>query len=113
MGDCDSWKGNMDKVPFHVYAMKEPDYVMSLMYMYGTNLQTGKETGWMGVAQSNKRHSTTLRLWEIIFCTGHSVGNHFLYWDSVDDHNNKQHSPISLEVVWVAKSCLCIPVEHH
>ena len=38
VGDCDSWKGNMDEVPFHVYTMKEPDYVMSLMSMYGTNL---------------------------------------------------------------------------
>ena len=38
VGNCDSWKGNMDEVPFHVYAMKEPDYVMSLMSMYGTNL---------------------------------------------------------------------------
>ena len=34
----------MDKVPFHVYAMKEPDYVMSPMLTYGTNLRNGKET---------------------------------------------------------------------
>ena len=72
VGNCDSWKGNMGEVPFHVYALKEPDYVMSLMSTYGTNLQTGEETSheWVtGVAQSNKRHSTTLRSWEIIFCT--------------------------------------------
>ena len=31
------------------------------------------------------------------------VGNHFLYRHSVDDHNNKRHSPISLEVVWGTK----------
>ena len=37
VGDCDSWKGTMEEVPFHVYGMKEPDYVMSLMSMYGTN----------------------------------------------------------------------------
>ena len=37
VGDCDSWKGKMEEVPFHVYAMKEPDYVISLMSMYGTN----------------------------------------------------------------------------
>ena len=36
--DCDSWKGCMDEVNFHVYAMKEPDYVMSLMSTYGSNL---------------------------------------------------------------------------
>ena len=31
------------------------------------------------------------------------VGNHFLYRHSIDNHNNKQHSPISLEVVWATK----------
>ena len=31
------------------------------------------------------------------------VGNHFLYRHSVDDHNNKRHSPIRLEVVWGTK----------
>ena len=31
------------------------------------------------------------------------VGNHFLYRHSVDEYNNKQHSPISLEVVWGMK----------
>ena len=44
VGNCDSWKGNMDEVPFHVYTMKEPDYIMSLMSTYETNLQSGKET---------------------------------------------------------------------
>ena len=44
VGDCDAWKGQMDEVNFHVYAMKEPDYVMSIMSTYGTNQQTGKET---------------------------------------------------------------------
>ena len=28
------------------------------------------------------------------------VRNDFLYWHSINDHNNKRHSPISLEVVW-------------
>ena len=43
VGDYDSWKGKMEEVPFHVYAMKEPDYVMSWMSTYGTNQQSGKE----------------------------------------------------------------------
>ena len=37
VGDCDSWKGKMEEVPFHVHAMKEHNYVMSLMSTYGTN----------------------------------------------------------------------------
>ena len=31
------------------------------------------------------------------------IHNHFKYRHSVDDHNGKRHSPISLEVVWVIK----------
>ena len=37
VGNTNSWAGQLDNVPFHVFAMKEPDYVMSLMSMYGTN----------------------------------------------------------------------------
>ena len=33
----------MDEVDFHVYAMKEPNYVMSIMSTYGTNQRMGKE----------------------------------------------------------------------
>ena len=37
MGDADSWAGTLENIPFHVYDMKEPDYLMSLMSTYGTN----------------------------------------------------------------------------
>ena len=37
VGDCDAWKGQMDEVDFHVYVVKEPNYVMSIMSTYGTN----------------------------------------------------------------------------
>ena len=43
VGDCDAWKRQMDEVDFHVYAMKELDYVTSIMLTYGTNQQMGKE----------------------------------------------------------------------
>ena len=36
----------------------------------------------------------------ILFRYEEVVHNHFLYCHAVDDHNGKQHSPISLEVVW-------------
>ena len=62
VGDCDSWKGNMDQVPFYVYAMKEPDYVMSLMLTYGTNLQSGKETchEWVDSDRTKKNYKIQL-----------------------------------------------------
>ena len=31
------------------------------------------------------------------------IRNHFMFRHAVDDHNGKQHSPISLEVVWATK----------
>ena len=96
VGDCDSWKGMMEEVPFHVYAMKEPDYIMSLMSTYGTNLRTGKETSREWVDSSGVKKNVKFHYPEV-------VGNHFLYQHSVDNHNNKRHSPISLEVVWATK----------
>ena len=70
----------MDEVPFHVYAMKEPDYVVSLMSMYGTNLQTGKETSCEWVDGSAMKQQKTFHYPEV-------VGNHFLYWHSIDNHD--------------------------
>jgi hypothetical protein len=42
VGDVDAWEGTLDNVPFHVFAMKEPDYVMQLMSTYGTNERVGE-----------------------------------------------------------------------
>ena len=72
VGDCDSWKGMMEEVPFHVYAMKEPDYIMSLMSTYGTNLRTGKETSREWVDSSGMKKNVKFHYPEV-------VGNHFLY----------------------------------
>ena len=69
---------------------------MSLMSTYGTNLRTGKETSREWVDSSGVKKNGKFHYPEV-------VGNHFLYRHSVDDHNNKRHSPISLEVVWATK----------
>ena len=39
IGSADAIKGELDEVPFYIYGMKEPDYTMMLMSMYGA-LQT-------------------------------------------------------------------------
>ena len=86
----------MDNVAFHVYAMKELDYVMSLMSSYGTNDQEeGRET------RRQWKHNGELVTKK--FRYPEVVNNHFLFRHSVDDHNVKGHSPISLEVVWATK----------
>ena len=96
VGDADSWAGTLDNIPFHVYAMKELDYVMSLMSTYGTNdRDNGKETrrDWK---EGPTMKSATFKYPEVIH-------NHFMFRHAVDDHNGKRHSPISLEVVWATK----------
>ena len=96
VGDMDSWAGRMDDIPFHVYAMKELDYLMSLMSSYGTNDRlNGKETrrDWKGGAANMSKR----------FKYPEVIHNHFQYCHAVDDHNAKWHSPISIEVVWATK----------
>ena len=44
VGATDAWAGKLDgEVPFHIYMMKEPDYIMSLMLTYGTNQQIDRK----------------------------------------------------------------------
>ena len=35
VGSVDSLKGKIDNVPYDIYCMKEPDYVMKIMSMHG------------------------------------------------------------------------------
>ena len=96
MGDADSWGGTLDNIPFHVYAMKELDYVMSLMSTYGTNdCDNGKET------RCDWKEGPTMK--SVTFKYPEVIHNHFMFQHAVDDHNGKRHSPISLEVVWATK----------
>ena len=43
VGSVDAFKGQLDGVPFHLYAMKEPDNTMMIMSMYGTLNKFGEE----------------------------------------------------------------------
>ena len=36
VGDVDAWQGKMDDQPLYIFAMKEPDYIMSIIANYGT-----------------------------------------------------------------------------
>ena len=94
VGDADTWGGKLEDVPFHVFAMKEPDYVMSLMSTYGTNARDGYKE------MQHKWNDNGVTRVES-FCYPEVVHNHFQNWHSVDDHNAKRHSPICIEVVWV------------
>ena len=62
----------MDEVNSHIYAMKEPDYIMSLMSTYGMNLSSGKETQQKWVDNGGMKQWTMFNYPEV-------VGNQFLY----------------------------------
>jgi Transposase IS4 len=44
VGDVNTLPGVMEEVPFHIYAMKEPDYTLMMMTTYGTPECQGKTT---------------------------------------------------------------------
>jgi hypothetical protein len=93
IGTVDAIRGELDEVPFHVFCMKEEDYVMMLMSTYGTCLRVGDER-FRTIGNENQR---------ISFKYPELVYNHFQYRDAVDSHNARRMAPIALEEVWATK----------
>ena len=46
VGKADAIKGVLDDVPFYLFAMKEPEYMMQIMSTYGTLGNLGEEKTW-------------------------------------------------------------------
>ena len=84
----DALPGRKDGVPFHIFAMKEPDYCMMLMSTYGTLERSG----------DNKNRNSGGRTYT--FKYPEVIANHYKYRDSVDSHNARRQSPIALEETW-------------
>ena len=81
----------MHDIPFHIYAMREPDYVMKLVSIYGTNeLQADHCT--KRIYEDSQKDTVTT-----IFCYPEVVSNCFKFRHTMDDHNTRRHAPISLE----------------
>ena len=74
VGSTDSWPGILDNHDFHMFAMKESDYVMSLMSAYGTNerITTSRQTerSWKDATTKEvvKKAYIILKLSTIISC---------------------------------------------
>ena len=97
IGHTDSLPGTMDGVPFHVFGLKEPDYVMKVMATYGTNERNeNHRTRRIYKDKEKKQVSTSFYYPEI-------MSNHYKFRHAVDDHNAKRHSPICLEYVCATK----------
>ena len=87
----DSLPGTMDGVSFKIHCMKDEDYVMKLIATYGAlkPIDDGR-TQRSVTRRTGQRENVSFLYTEPFF-------NHFQYRHQVDDHNNLQHSPISLE----------------
>lgn len=94
VGSVDAVAGTLDEVPYNIWCMKEPDYVMRMMATGGALLPDDncKEAtrNWMenGAAKSKKFQYTKPFDW------------HFKYRHAVDDHNNLRHALPSIEDGW-------------
>ena len=93
VGAVDAIKGTMDSVPFHIHGMKEPDYIMMLMTMYGTILRLGEMKKRQYKINGVKK-MTDFQYPEI-------VNNHYKYCDMIDNHNSFCMDPISMEETWM------------
>jgi hypothetical protein len=92
VGCTEGWAEELQNESFHVFALKDVDYVMSLMSSYGTT-------------ERNALHPTEriVNGAKISFHYPEVHSNHFKFRHAVDDHNSKRHAPISLEETWATK----------
>ena len=90
VGSVEALCGTLNNVEYHMWCMKEPDYVMRIM-----------ATG--GVLESDETCKTAQRgngPTKVTFDYTKPFDWHFRYRHAVDDHNNLRHSLPSLEDTW-------------
>jgi len=91
-----SLQGEMDGVPYNIFCMKEPKYMMKLMSTYGGLIE-------QDTATMNKRVKLN-QAGEAVNCSfkyTETFQNHFLYRYAVDYHNNLRHATPAIEEAWV------------
>ena len=88
VGYQDALPGTLDGKNFHVFCLKEEDYVMKLMSTYGT-LEIGSETKRIlsNGCKPNFRYTEVF-------------DNHFKGRHAVDNNNKQRMQPIALEETW-------------
>ena len=98
VGNNHAISGTMDGVPYNLWGMKEPDYVMRMMATGGpmSVIETCKETVrkcWMdnGVEVVRRFKYACPFDW------------HLRYRHAVDDHNNLRHGLPSIEDSWITQ----------
>jgi hypothetical protein len=93
VGDTDALAGCLHGVRFHVYAMKEPDYVLQLMSTYGSLTRMGNDRTRQIEKSDGTKSVATMKYPEVVY-------NHYKYRGPVDHNNSMRMHPIALEEVW-------------
>ena len=95
VGNVDAVKKVEDGVDYHIFCMKEPDYVMKLMTTYETLETTDKRT------RRKFKRGGVMETKQLMYTE--VVANIFLYRHQFDDKNNRKHAPIYIEKTWATK----------
>ena len=90
VGGSDVLHGTLDGIPYSVFAMKEPDYVMKIMSTYGTLLPPDHQPETFRTVDDAP----------LSFRYTEPFANHYFARHCVDDHNNLRQGTISLEESW-------------
>ena len=93
VAETDAIHGELDSIPFYLYGMKEPNYMMLIMATYGTLEEKGQEKKRNYIEDGNKKVTS--------FVYPEVIHNHYAYRDMIDNHNSQQLHPISMEETWM------------
>ena len=93
IGNVDAWNGELDDIPMYIFAMKEPDYIMSIMANYGATNEVASATTKCYYKVNGVEKTTSFKYTEPFF-------NHFKYRYVIDKNNHQRMQPISIEETW-------------
>jgi hypothetical protein len=91
-----------DEIPFDIFAMKEPDYVLIFMSTYGALVENPhQKISYRGRGGVREGPAVQFKYKEVI-------ANHYNYRGAVDTHNTKRHDGntgcgMSLEASWITQ----------
>ena len=91
VGECDSLRGTLDTVPYDIFSMREPDYIMKLMSTYGGLTVPNNQRESRRIWQENEEIKNAK------FKYTEPFASHFNYRHTADDHNNLRHGLPSIE----------------
>ena len=73
VGECDSLRGTLDTVPYDIFSMRKPDYIMKLMSTYGgltvPNNQRESRRTWQENEEIKIQKSSILSHLQVILTT--------------------------------------------